>query len=307
MVFGVFRWAVLGALVCGGGLGFSCQAADQTRRPKRKELRSLSELRAVWRESAARAYGADVVAGLAEHSRAAAAAIWARVRPVVDIALAAVNVAAVVFVMRGGFKHHHLLAEARRHLAYVLRGRPHQPGLDEEIVQAAIDSCTRPASRRMMTADLRTLYPHDTEDRAALRALTRKRSAAPYERARLAAGALTARVHALRRADRPNSRPRSHTVAVPTTPRPNLRPGRAERKAGRDLEPMTDVSAVELTSRTLEAAAAEMAARLQAGLQERAASRRPAPQPAPATAPPPHAQQPAQLAPGRTPPTGGIA
>ncbi len=280
----------------------ACQAADQTRLPKRKELRSLSQLRAAWRDSASRAYGGDVVAGLAERARAAAAAIWARVRPVVDVALAAVNVAAVVYVMRGAFKHHHLLAEARRHLSYVLRGRPHRSGLDEEIVQAAIDSYTRPASRRMLTADLRALYPHDTEDQAVLRALTRKRSAVPYERARLAAGALTARVHALRRADRLNSRPRPRTVTVPTALSP--RPGR---RIGRYLQPSTDVAAVEQTSRTLEAAAAEMAARLQAGIRERAAVRRLAPQPAPATAPPPHPQQPVQPAPGRTPPTGGIA
>ncbi|MFD6915998.1 relaxase domain-containing protein [Streptomyces virginiae] len=50
----------------------ACQAADQTRRPERTDLRSLSELRAPWRDSAARAYGADVVARLAERARAAA-------------------------------------------------------------------------------------------------------------------------------------------------------------------------------------------------------------------------------------------
>ncbi len=180
--------------------GLACQAADRTRSPKRKELRSLAQLRAAWRDSATRAYGADVVAGLAERARAAAAAIWTRVRPVVDVALATVNVAAVVSVMRGGFKHHHLLAEARCHLSYVLRGRSHRPGLDEEIVQAAVDGYTRPASRRMMTADLRALYPHDIGDQAVLRALTRRRAASPYERAHLAAAVLTARVHALRRA-----------------------------------------------------------------------------------------------------------
>ncbi|MFD9535387.1 MobF family relaxase [Streptomyces sp. NPDC060010] len=279
----------------------ACQAADQTRSPKRTQLRSLSELRAAWRDSATQAYGADVIAGLPARARAAAAAIWARVRPVVDVALAAVNVAAVVSVMRGGFKHHHLLAEARRQLSYVLRGRPHRPGLDEEIVQAAIDGYTRPASRRMMTADLRALYPHDIGDQAVLRALTRKRSASPYERARLAAAALTARVHALRRADRLNSRPRPRNVTVPTTLSP-----RPRRRTGRDLGPMTDVAAAEQTSRTLEAAAAEMAARLQAGIRERAAAR-PAPQSAPATPPPPHPQQPVQPTQGRTPPTGGIA
>ncbi|GAA2435130.1 hypothetical protein GCM10010273_09870 [Streptomyces lavendulocolor] len=79
--------------------------------------------------------GACTVYRLAERARAAAAAVWARVRPVVDIALAAVSVVAVVYVMRGAFACHHLLAEARRHLVYALRGRPYQPGLDEQIVQ----------------------------------------------------------------------------------------------------------------------------------------------------------------------------
>ncbi|MFJ8162477.1 hypothetical protein ACIRBY_16320 [Streptomyces sp. NPDC096136] len=261
-----------------------------------------------WRASAVAAFGACTVYRLAERARAAAEAIWARVRPVVDVALAAVHVTAVVFVMRGAFKYHHLLAEARhllaearRHLAYVLRGRRHRPGLDGQIVQAVIDDYTRPVGRgRMMTADLRALYPHDTEDQAVLRALTRKRSAAPYERAHLAAGALTARVHALRRADRLNSRPRLHSVTVPTVFNP--RPGR---RADWELEPTTDVAAVEQTSRTLEAAAAEMAALLQAGIQERAAARSSSLKSV--AAPPPSAQQSVQPAPGRTTPTGGIA
>ncbi|MEV4193335.1 conjugal transfer protein TraA, partial [Streptomyces toxytricini] len=223
--------------------------------------------------------------------------------PVVDVALAAAETIAVVYVMRGAFAHRHLLAEARRHLSYVLRGRRHQRGLDEQIVQAAIDAYTRPVGRgRMMTADLRALYPRDTEDQAVLRPLTRNRSATPYQRARLAADALTARVHAARRADRLNSRPRPRTVTVLATLSP--RPGRT---ISRDLEPMTDVAAAELTSRTLEAAAAEMAARLQAGIRERAAARRPAPQSGPATVPPPRPQQPVQPAQGRTPPTGGIS
>lgn len=80
---------------------------------------------------------------------------------------------------------------------------------------------------------------------------------------------------------------------------------RTGRKAGRDLEATTDIAAVELTSRTLESAAAEMAARLQAGVRERAAARLPSPKSA--AAPLPSAQQPVQPAQGRTPPTGGIA
>lgn len=55
-------------------------------------------------------------------------------------ALAAVEVAAVVFVMNkdGTFHRRHLLAEARRHLALVLRGRRRESGLDEQVVHAAI-------------------------------------------------------------------------------------------------------------------------------------------------------------------------
>ncbi|MFE6818602.1 MobF family relaxase [Streptomyces sp. NPDC057675] len=278
----------------------ACQAADQTRSPKRTQLRSLSELRAAWRDSAARAYGADVVARLAERARAAAAAVRARVRPLVDVALAAAETIAVVYVMRGAFAHRHLLAEARRHLSYTLRGRPHHRGLDEQIVQAAIDAYTRPVGRgRMMTADLHALYPRDTEDQAVLRPLTRNRSATPYQRARLAAVALTARVHAARRADRLNSPTRPHTVAVPSTLSP-----RTGRRTSRDLKPTTDIAAVELTRRTLEAAAAEMAARLQAGVRERATR---LPSPDSAAAPPLSAQPPVQHPQGRTPPTGGIA
>ncbi|GGS23566.1 hypothetical protein GCM10010284_65750 [Streptomyces rubiginosohelvolus] len=64
--------------------------------------------------------------------------------------------------MHGAFKRHHLLAEARRYLSYVLRGRPHQPGLDERIVQAVVDDYTRPVGRGFkMTADLHALYPRD--------------------------------------------------------------------------------------------------------------------------------------------------
>ncbi|MFJ8363546.1 MobF family relaxase [Streptomyces sp. NPDC093984] len=130
------------------------QAADQTSPPKRKTARSLSELRDGWRKSAIRAFGACTIYRLAQRAHAAAAAVWARVRPVVDVALAAVDFTAVVCVMRGAFRRWHLLAEARRHLAHTLRGRPHQPGLDEQIVQAAIDRYTRPLGRTM-TADLR--------------------------------------------------------------------------------------------------------------------------------------------------------
>ncbi|XMN10864.1 hypothetical protein ACK8N7_34985 [Streptomyces griseobrunneus] len=60
----------------------------------------------------------------------------------VDIALAAVDVVATVFVMNKGGRFHrrHLLAEARRHLALVLRGRRREPGLDGQVVAAAIST-----------------------------------------------------------------------------------------------------------------------------------------------------------------------
>ncbi|MCX5112390.1 hypothetical protein OOK13_28605 [Streptomyces sp. NBC_00378] len=230
--------------------------------------------------------------------------MWARVRPVVDVTPAAVDTVAVGYVMRGAFKRRHLLAEARRHLVHVLRGRLHQPGLDEQIVQAVVDDYTRPIGRRMMTADLRALYPRDTEDQAVLRPLTRNRTAAPYERARLAAAALTARVHAVRRSDRLGSRTRPAPVAVPATPSSRLRQSRTDRNAGRVQEQASDVAAVEETRRTFEAAA-KMAAKLQDGVRDRATAHG-GPQPAPATSPSPRTQQPGvQHGPGRTP--AGVA
>ncbi|MGY9067011.1 hypothetical protein [Streptomyces sp. CAS3] len=65
----------------------------------------------------------------------------------VDVAVAAVDTGAVVYVMRGAFKRRHRLAEVRHH-AYVLRGGP----------------C--PAGHRMMTPTLRALYSRHTEDQA---------------------------------------------------------------------------------------------------------------------------------------------
>ena len=61
---------------------------------------------------------------------------------VVDVALAAVDVTATVFVMNDGGRFHrrHLLAEARRPLALVLRGRRRDAGLDDQIVAAAIST-----------------------------------------------------------------------------------------------------------------------------------------------------------------------
>ncbi|MFI0756738.1 MobF family relaxase [Streptomyces anulatus] len=119
-------------------------AARKTRPPKKEEARSLAQLRSDWKQSAILISGvpADVISSLLEHARAAAAAIRARVTAVVDVALAAVDVAATVFVMNQGGRFHrrHLLAEARRHLALVQRGRRRDPGLDDTIVAAAISA-----------------------------------------------------------------------------------------------------------------------------------------------------------------------
>ncbi|WTB27298.1 relaxase domain-containing protein [Streptomyces virginiae] len=111
-------------------------AARKTRPPKQK-TRPLAQLRVWWKTSAILTSGvaADIITSLLEYARVAAAAIRARVAAVLDV----VDVAATVFVMNGGGRFHrrHLLAEARRHLALVLRGRRRDPGLDEEIVAAA--------------------------------------------------------------------------------------------------------------------------------------------------------------------------
>ncbi|MGW7136651.1 MobF family relaxase [Streptomyces xanthophaeus] len=118
-------------------------AAHKTRPPKQK-TRPLAQLRVWWKTSAILTSGVaiDIISSLLEHARAAAAKIRARAASAVDIALAAVDVTATVFVMNGGgrFQRRHLLAEARRHLALVLRGRRRDPGLDDRIVAAAIST-----------------------------------------------------------------------------------------------------------------------------------------------------------------------
>lgn len=129
------------------------QAADRTRPPELGVPLSLTELRTRWRTSAIRVFGADVVDQLVGRARAAAAAVWARVRPVVDVVLAALDTVAVTYVMRGVFKDHLLLA-------YTRRCRPHEPGLDEQIVQYVVDDYTRPAGRGRIGHRVRPRYDH---------------------------------------------------------------------------------------------------------------------------------------------------
>ncbi|MFD9794765.1 MobF family relaxase [Streptomyces sp. NPDC059070] len=122
------------------GLGW--WAAQDTRREK-KTPKPLEQLRAWWRASAILRFGQEVVDGLLERCRAAGAVIRARVRPVVDTALAAVDVAAIVFTVRRSFARRHVLAEARRHLLETLRGRGFTRGLDDYIADAALSRHAR--------------------------------------------------------------------------------------------------------------------------------------------------------------------
>ncbi|MER5466396.1 MobF family relaxase [Streptomyces sp. NPDC002668] len=75
-------------------------AAQDTRREK-KTPKPLAVLRAWWRASAVLRFGIGLVDGLLARAQSAAAAIRARVKPWVDTALAAIDVTAVVYVVRG--------------------------------------------------------------------------------------------------------------------------------------------------------------------------------------------------------------
>ncbi|MFJ1789665.1 MobF family relaxase [Streptomyces anulatus] len=113
------------------------QAAQDTR-PEKKTPRPREQLLAWWRSSAVLQFGKQMVDGLLDRCRAVGAAIRARVDPVVDTALAAVDVAAVVFTVRGNFARRHVLAEARRHILETLRGRAFPHGLDDHIANRAL-------------------------------------------------------------------------------------------------------------------------------------------------------------------------
>jgi len=117
--------------------GLAWQAAQDTR-PEKKTARPLEQLLAWWRASTILRFGQQLVDGLLDRCRAAGSAIRARVRSLVDTALAAVDVAAVVFTVRGTFARRHVLAEARRHLGETLRGRAFAPGLDDYIADQAL-------------------------------------------------------------------------------------------------------------------------------------------------------------------------
>ncbi|MFD8820984.1 MobF family relaxase [Streptomyces sp. NPDC059605] len=122
--------------------GIGWWAAQETR-PDRKTPRPLDQLLAWWRVSALLKFKQRMVDGLLQRCQAAGAAIRARVGPWVDTALAAVDVAAVVFTVRGIFARRHVLAEARRHLLETLRGREFTRGLDDYIADAALSRHSR--------------------------------------------------------------------------------------------------------------------------------------------------------------------
>ncbi|MEW2051890.1 MobF family relaxase [Streptomyces sp. NPDC005476] len=138
------------------------QIAARKTRPPKQTARPLAQLRAWWNASAILTSGVavGVINSLLEYARAAAAAIRARVAAVVDVALAAVDVTATVFVMNDGGRFHrrHLLAEARRHLALVLRGRRRDTGLDDRIVAAAISTHCLDVSEPKTTIGLLSDY-----------------------------------------------------------------------------------------------------------------------------------------------------
>ncbi|MFF9431920.1 MobF family relaxase [Streptomyces sp. NPDC014746] len=112
--------------------------AAQDTRPAKKTPKRLEQLRAWWKVSALLNFGQEMVDGLLDRCRTAGAAIRARVSPLVDTVLAAVDVAAIVYTVRRVFNRHHILAEARRHLLETLRGRAFVPGLDIYITDKAL-------------------------------------------------------------------------------------------------------------------------------------------------------------------------
>ncbi|MFD0449396.1 MobF family relaxase [Streptomyces indonesiensis] len=201
--------------------------AAQNTRPEKKTPRPLHQLRAWWRASAIRRFGQQLVDGLLRRCRAAGAAIRARVQPLVDTGLAAIDVAAVVYTVRGALARRHVLAEARRHLAETLRGRACPPGLDDYIADQALTRHTRQLTvprpgRRSPELDQITYTADFRRPARWWIAGTGKppRAATRYERAQVASLALqnairTARAAPPQRGTKPTPRP----LQPPRTPR----------------------------------------------------------------------------------------
>ncbi|MBG0853246.1 hypothetical protein I2W78_15680 [Streptomyces spinoverrucosus] len=115
--------------------------AAREEHPPKEEILPLPVLRARWREAVA-LFGADIIDRLLELARRAAEMIRARVRRVLDIAVAVLDVAKTVYVHHGVFRYRHLLAEARRHVTQTSLGKRAEPGLPEQTAhQAARAHC----------------------------------------------------------------------------------------------------------------------------------------------------------------------
>ncbi|MFF8696777.1 MobF family relaxase [Streptomyces sp. NPDC015144] len=168
--------------------------AAQETRPAKKKPKPLAQLLAWWRASAILRFGQQLIDSLLDRCRAWGTAIRARVDPAVDVTLAAVDVAAVVFTVREKFSRRHVLAEARRHLLETLRGREFTRGLDDYIAHRALlrhsrlHTVTKPgrqapaADRMTYTAD----FPVPHRWWIAPAEGTPPRESSRYERARLA-------------------------------------------------------------------------------------------------------------------------
>jgi len=182
--------------------------AAQDTRPQKKKPKPLEQLLAWWRTSAILNFGQRMVDGLLERCRAAGAAIRERVGPLADTALAAVDVAAVVFTVRRTFARRHVLAEARRHLLETLRGRAFPPGIDGYIADRALDrhgrQLTVPQEGRRIPAPDQLTYTADFAWPArwwiAGTGGKPPRESSRYERARVASLALQNAIRAARTA-----------------------------------------------------------------------------------------------------------
>jgi conjugative relaxase-like TrwC/TraI family protein len=116
------------------------QQAAQMSRPHKKKARALSDLRAAWREEAIALFGAARIDGLVDHLRAIARSLATTQAPAaaVDIEQAARDVLQVVSSERSVWGERHVLAEARRHVVRLTRGRGDTRGLAERITRQVI-------------------------------------------------------------------------------------------------------------------------------------------------------------------------
>lgn len=163
-----------------------------------------------------------MVDGLLERCRTAGAAIRARADPHVDAVLAAVDVAAVVFTVRGRFARRHVLADARRHLLKTLRGQEFSRGLDDYIADRALAAHGRQSTvvqpgRRTPAAD-QLFYTADfaEPDRWWIAGADGKppRESSRYERVRVASLAVQNAIRAARPAPAAQDDAPAATAAV---------------------------------------------------------------------------------------------